>query len=428
MSIKIVKDTECAEALASMRRRAGETGEAVERAVKAVIADVLERRDEAVREYTAKFDRYVPERFELDPAEMEKAVKRICPELLASLVRAEERIRAFHKNEVSRSWLTASEDGSVMGQVVRGLSRVGVYVPGGTAAYPSSVLMNIVPAKLAGVEEVIVATPPFLSEESRDVILAAASVAGADRVFNIGGAQAVAALAYGTESIPRCDKITGPGNAFVACAKRLVFGAVDIDMVAGPSEILVIADRSADPAFAAADMLGQAEHGELSSSVLLTTDRDFALKVEAELSVQLAKLPRKDIAGKSIDDFGLIVICESLDSVFGLANEIAPEHLEVMLPEPMKYLPRIKNAGSIFLGSYSPEALGDYMAGPNHILPTGGTARFASPLGVESFQKRSSFIMADKALLSSLSDDIVVLAESEGLGAHAESIRVRRGR
>ncbi|MDD6262936.1 MAG: histidinol dehydrogenase [Clostridiales bacterium] len=428
MSIKIVKDTECAEALASMRRRAGETGEAVERAVKAVIADVLERRDEAVREYTAKFDRYVPERFELDPAEMEKAVKRICPELLASLVRAEERIRAFHKNEVSRSWMTASEDGSVMGQVVRGLSRVGVYVPGGTAAYPSSVLMNIVPAKLAGVEEVIVATPPFLSEESRDVILAAASVAGADRVFNIGGAQAVAALAYGTESIPRCDKITGPGNAFVACAKRLVFGAVDIDMVAGPSEILVIADRSADPAFAAADMLGQAEHGELSSSVLLTTDRDFALKVEAELSVQLAKLPRKDIAGKSIDDFGLIVICESLDSVFGLANEIAPEHLEVMLPEPMKYLPRIKNAGSIFLGSYSPEALGDYMAGPNHILPTGGTARFASPLGVESFQKRSSFIMADKALLSSLSDDIVVLAESEGLGAHAESIRVRRGR
>lgn len=428
MSIKIVKDTECAEALASMRRRAGETGEAVERAVKAVIADVLERRDEAVREYTAKFDRYVPERFELDPAEMEKAVKRICPELLASLVRAEERIRAFHKNEVSRSWLTASEDGSVMGQVVRGLSRVGVYVPGGTAAYPSSVLMNIVPAKLAGVEEVIVATPPFLSEESRDVILAAASVAGADRVFNIGGAQAVAALAYGTESIPRCDKITGPGNAFVACAKRLVFGAVDIDMVAGPSEILVIADRSADPAFAAADMLGQAEHGELSSSVLLTTDRDFALKVEAELSAQLAKLPRKDIAGKSIDDFGLIVICESLDSVFGLANEIAPEHLEVMLPEPMKYLPRIKNAGSIFLGSYSPEALGDYMAGPNHILPTGGTARFASPLGVESFQKRSSFIMADKALLSSLSDDIVVLAESEGLGAHAESIRVRRGR
>lgn len=428
MSIKIVKDTDCAEALASMRRRAGETGEAVERAVKAVIADVAARKDEAVREYTAKFDRYVPERFELDPSEMEKAKARLRPELLTSLVRAEERIRAFHENEVSRSWLTSSEDGSVMGQVVRGLSRVGVYVPGGTAAYPSSVLMNIVPAKLAGVEEVIVATPPFLSEESRDVILAAASVAGADRVFNIGGAQAIAALAYGTESIPRCDKITGPGNAFVACAKRLVFGAVDIDMVAGPSEILVIADQSADPAFAAADMLGQAEHGELSSSVLLTTDRNFALKVEAELSAQLAKLPRKDIAGKSIDDFGLIVICESLDSVFGLANEIAPEHLEVMLPEPMKYLPRIKNAGSIFLGSYSPEALGDYMAGPNHILPTGGTARFASPLGVESFQKRSSFIMADKALLSSLSDDIVVLAESEGLGAHAESIRVRRGR
>jgi len=288
--------------------------------------------------------------------------------------------------------------------------------------------MNIVPAKLAGVEEVIVVTPPFLSEESRDVILAAASVAGADRVFNVGGAQAVAALAYGTESIPRCDKITGPGNAFVACAKRLVFGTVDIDMVAGPSEILVIADGSTSPEFAAADMLGQAEHGELSSAVLLTTDGDFASKVEAELELQLSRLPRYEIARKSVDDFGLIVVCDSLDQVFDIANDIAPEHLEIMLENPMKYLPRVKNAGSIFLGNWSPEALGDYMAGPNHILPTGGTARFASPLGVESFQKRSSFIMADKSLMNDLADDIIVLAESEGLGAHAQSVRVRKGK
>ncbi|MBR4941777.1 MAG: histidinol dehydrogenase [Clostridia bacterium] len=426
--IKTVNSKNCGEALTSMRKRAGETGEAVERAVKAVIADVIANGDKAVREYTAKFDRYVPENFELDPAEMEKAKSRLDPALLASLVRAEERIRAFHANEVTRSWLTTSEDGSVMGQVVRGLSRVGVYVPGGTAAYPSSVLMNIVPAKLAGVEEVIVVTPPFLSEESRDVILAAASVAGADRVFNIGGAQAVAALAYGTETIPRCDKITGPGNAYVACAKRLVFGAVDIDMVAGPSEILVIADASTSPEFAAADMLGQAEHGELSSSVLLTTDSEFAAKVEEELELQLARLPRRDIARKSVDDFGLIVICDNLDEVFDIANDIAPEHLEIMLENPMKYLPRVKNAGSIFLGNWSPEALGDYMAGPNHILPTGGTARFASPLGVESFQKRSSFIMADKSLMNDLADDIVVLAESEGLGAHAQSVRVRKGK
>jgi len=426
--IKTVNSKNCGEALSAMRMRAGQTGEAIEKAVKAVLAEVAARGDEAVREYTAKFDRYVPESFELDPAEMAKARERLDPALLASLIRAEARIRAFHANEVQRSWMTTSEDGSVMGQVVRGLSRVGVYVPGGTAAYPSSVLMNIVPAKLAGVEEVIVVTPPFLSEESRDVILAAASVAGADRVFNVGGAQAVAALAYGTEPIPRCDKITGPGNAFVACAKRLVFGTVDIDMVAGPSEILVIADGSTSPEFAAADMLGQAEHGELSSAVLLTTDGDFASKVEAELELQLSRLPRYEIARKSVDDFGLIVVCDSLDQVFDIANDIAPEHLEIMLENPMKYLPRVKNAGSIFLGNWSPEALGDYMAGPNHILPTGGTARFASPLGVESFQKRSSFIMADKSLMNDLADDIIVLAESEGLGAHAQSVRVRKGK
>jgi len=426
--IKTVNSKNCGEALSAMRMRAGQTGEAIEKAVKAVLAEVAARGDEAVREYTAKFDRYVPESFELDPAEMAKARERLDPALLASLIRAEARIRAFHANEVQRSWMTTSEDGSVMGQVVRGLSRVGVYVPGGTAAYPSSVLMNIVPAKLAGVEEVIVVTPPFLSEESRDVILAAASVAGADRVFNVGGAQAVAALAYGTESIPRRDKLTGPGNAFVACAKRLVFGTVDIDMVAGPSEILVIADGSTSPEFAAADMLGQAEHGELSSAVLLTTDGDFASKVEAELELQLSRLPRYEIARKSVDDFGLIVVCDSLDQVFDIANDIAPEHLEIMLENPMKYLPRVKNAGSIFLGNWSPEALGDYMAGPNHILPTGGTARFASPLGVESFQKRSSFIMADKSLMNDLADDIIVLAESEGLGAHAQSVRVRKGK
>ena len=346
--------------------------------------------------------------------------------LVAALERAALRITDYHKNQVRGSWIKTEENGTVMGQTVRGLDRVGVYIPGGTAAYPSSVLMNIIPARLAGVGEIILATPPFRSESGKNAILAAAKIAGADRVFTVGGAQAIAALAYGTESVPRVDKITGPGNAYVAAAKNLCRGRVDIDMVAGPSEILIIADGSADPDYLAADMLSQAEHDVLASAVLLTTSEEVAEKTLAALEAQLSwGLNAREIAEKSIRDFGLVCLCESLADAVDTANTIAPEHLEVMTENPMALLPKIKNAGSVFLGQYSPEPLGDYMGGPNHVLPTGGTARYASPLSVDSFIKKSSFIMATPELLNSLSDDIIRIAESEGLTAHAKSVAIR---
>ena len=411
---------------AEMNRHTEAVNRDVLRAVEPVVADVRAEGDAAVRRYTKQFDGVELPAFELDIREIEAACAAAPEDLTAALTRAAERIRAFHANQLQRSWMTESEDGTVLGQRVLPLEKVGVYVPGGSAAYPSSVLMNIIPAKLAGVREIVVVTPPFRSERGRLAVLSAARIAGADRVFTVGGAQAIAALAYGTESLPRVDKITGPGNAYVAAAKSMVYGQVDIDMVAGPSEILIIADDTADPEYLAADMLSQAEHDVLASSILLTTSEGVARETVAALARQTAAQNRREIIRRSLADNGLVAVCGSLAAAVEIANRIAPEHLEIMTENPMTLLPQIRNAGSVFLGAYSPEPLGDYMAGPNHVLPTGGTARFMSPLSVDSFIKKSSFIMATPSLLRSLADDIVTLAEAEGLDAHAEAVRIRR--
>lgn len=312
-----------------------------------------------------------------------------------------------------------------MGQRVRPLHRVGLYVPGGTAAYPSSVLMNAIPAKVAGVQELVMVTPPSRDGKVNPHVLAAAKIAGVDKIYNIGGAQAVAALALGTESIPKVDKIVGPGNIFVATAKRLLYGTVDIDMIAGPSEILIICDESADPKFLAADMMSQAEHDKMASSIVLCTTRELAQRIDAEVQRQLAYLSRTDIIRKSLEDYGALVVCGSVDKALELANQVAPEHLELMLDDPFRYLGKVDNAGSVFMGHYSPEPLGDYFAGPNHVLPTNGTARFFSPLSVDSFLKKSSYLFYSREALEKAKDKITTLARSEGLDAHANSITVR---
>jgi histidinol dehydrogenase len=321
--------------------------------------------------------------------------------------------------------MTTEENGVIMGQRVRGLNRVGIYVPGGTAAYPSSVLMNAIPAKIAGVKEIVMVTPPGKDGNPNPNIMAAAAIAGVDRVFMVGGAQAVAALAYGTEKIPKVDKIVGPGNIFVATAKRLLYGIVDIDMVAGPSEILIVADKTADPAFLAADLMSQAEHDKLASAILLTTSIDLAKSTVHEIEKQIKHLDRQAIIEESLENFGEIIVCENLEQALKFANELAPEHLELCISEPLKYIGKVDNAGSVFLGNWSPEPLGDYYAGPNHVLPTSGTARFFSPLSVDSFVKKSQFIYYTCAELRNAKDDIITLAESEGLTAHANSIKVR---
>ena len=424
--IRLIEEKQVLTVWAEMNRQTEAVGKNINAAVEPILAAVRTEGDAAVRRYTKQFDGIELDSFELAKSELDAALAAAPAELTNALERAAARIRAFHAKQLQNSWMTESADGTVLGQRVLPLERVGVYVPGGSAAYPSSVLMNIIPAKLAGVDEVIVITPPFKSERGRLAVLSAAKIAGADRVFTVGGAQAIAAVAYGTESIPKVDKITGPGNAFVAAAKSMVYGKVDIDMVAGPSEILIIADDTADAEYLAADMLSQAEHDALASSVLLTTSQRVAEETAAALKRQTAERSRREIIEKSLASNGLIVVCESLASATEIANTIAPEHLEIVTENPMAMLPKIRNAGSIFLGAYSPEPLGDYMAGPNHVLPTSGTARFMSPLGVDSFIKKSSFIMATPELLESLTDDIVVLAENEGLDAHAQAIRVRR--
>ncbi len=424
--IRLIEEKQVLTVWAEMNRQTEAVGKNINAAVEPILAAVRTEGDAAVRRYTKQFDGVELDSFELEKSELDAALAAAPADLTSALERAAARIRAFHAKQLQNSWMTESADGTVLGQRVLPLERVGVYVPGGSAAYPSSVLMNIIPAKLAGVDEVIVITPPFKSERGRLAVLSAAKIAGADRVFTVGGAQAIAAVAYGTESIPKVDKITGPGNAFVAAAKSMVYGKVDIDMVAGPSEILIIADDTADAEYLAADMLSQAEHDALASSVLLTTSQRVAEETAAALKRQTAERSRREIIEKSLASNGLIVVCESLATAAKISNTIAPEHLEIVTENPMAMLPKIRNAGSIFLGAYSPEPLGDYMAGPNHVLPTSGTARFMSPLGVDSFIKKSSFIMATPELLESLTDDIVVLAENEGLDAHAQAIRVRR--
>ena len=394
-------------------------------AVAKIIEDVRQNGDRAVRAYTEKFDGKAPEHTEISKDEIDTLAAKCSPAFLQAVEKACVNIRDFH--QLQQSWLTAKPDGVMMGQRVRGLKRVGIYVPGGTAAYPSSVLMNAIPAKIAGVEEIVMVTPPQKDGRPNPDIMAAAKAAGVDRVFMMGGAQAVAALAYGTETVPKVDKIVGPGNIFVATAKKLLYGTVDIDMIAGPSEILIVADKTAVPAFLAADLMSQAEHDVLASAILLTDCEQLAIAVREELTKQAQRLSRKEIIEKSLLGYGAVIVCKSLDDAVDFANELAPEHLEVCTENPMEYIGRLDNAGSVFLGHYSPEPLGDYFAGPNHVLPTSGTARFFSPLSVDSFIKKSSFIYYTESALREAARDIVTLADTEGLTAHANSVKVRFG-
>lgn len=413
------------ELIAQLEARSGETSKKVTESVTEIIEAVRLEGDAALDRYTKLFDGSLPEKLEVTKEETEAAVNSVAPEFLTAVKNAAEKITDFHARQKQQSWLTTKENGVILGQRIRGLKRVGLYVPGGTAAYPSSVLMNAIPAKIAGVEELIMVTPPMKNGGANPHILTAAYVAGVDRVFLAGGAQAVAALAYGTERVPKVDKIVGPGNIYVATAKKLLYGVVDIDMIAGPSEILIVADDSAKPEFLAADLMSQAEHDVLASAILLTNSEKIALETVEALKRQVEDMPRKDIIKKSLKDYGAIIVCQNLSEAVDFANELAPEHLEMCVENPMEYIGRMDNAGSVFLGNYSPEPLGDYYAGPNHVLPTGGTARFFSPLSVDSFVKKSSFIYYTESALSQDKDDVITFAEAEGLGAHANSIKVR---
>jgi len=394
-------------------------------AVKAILADVKERGDEALREYTRKFDRVELDRFRVSEEEFAEAEKQVLPEVQQALREAAANIRDFHERQVRQSWFVTKESGTILGQLVRPLKRVGLYVPGGTAAYPSSVLMNAIPAKIAGVSEVVITTPPGADGKVNPAILVAARIAGVDEIYKVGGAQAIAALTYGTEQIAPVDKIVGPGNIFVALAKREVFGLVSIDMVAGPSEIAVLADETANPRYVAADLLSQAEHDPMSAAILVTTSRELAEQVAQEVERQLADLPRKSIAEASIRNNGAIVLVENLDEGFAVINRIAPEHLELMIREPFMHLGKVENAGAIFLGPYSSEPVGDYFAGSNHVIPTNGTARFSSPLSVDDFIKKSSVVSYSLRDLQENGRKIVALAEQEGLAAHGRAIAER---
>ncbi|MCR5207223.1 MAG: histidinol dehydrogenase [Eubacterium sp.] len=409
----------------NLKKRAGEADEKIVDIVRGIIAGVKENGDEAVLEYTVRFDGGLPKKTVVEKEELAQYLEEVDEDFKTAIINAKNNIYDFHQRQAQQSWMTTQSNGIIMGQRVRGLKRVGIYVPGGTAAYPSSVLMNAVPAKIAGVEEIIMVTPPGKNGKPNPNIMAAAAVAGVDKVFMVGGAQAIAALAYGTAIIPKVDKIVGPGNIFVATAKRLLYGIVDIDMVAGPSEILIVADKTADPAFLAADLMSQAEHDVLASAILLTTSTDLARATLHEIDRQVKLLERQTIIEQSLENYGEIIVCENLDQAIEFANELAPEHLELCITEPLKYIGRVDNAGSVFLGNWSPEPLGDYYAGPNHVLPTSGTARFFSPLSVDSFIKKSSFIYYTSAELRKAKDDIITLAESEGLTAHANSIKKR---
>ena len=390
-----------------------------------IIANVRKNGDQALFEYCEKFDKAKLTALQVTKAEIDEAVASVDPAFLEILQKAAANIRKFHSRQVRNSFIINDEDGIVMGQKIIPVDRAGLYVPGGTAAYPSTVLMDSIPAKIAGVRELVMVTPPNAEGKVNPVILAAAWVAGVDKIFKVGGAQAVAALAYGTESIPRVDKIVGPGNAFVAEAKRQVFGQVSIDMIAGPSEILIIADGKSDPRHLAADLLSQAEHDKLASAVLVTDSAELAVAVQAELEVQIPLLERSEIARASIDNNGKIIVADNLKEVIEISNEIAPEHLELCVDNPFDYLDSIRHAGSIFMGRNCPEALGDYFAGPNHTLPTSGMARFSSPLGVDDFIKKTQYTYYTRDALARVAKDVAAFATAEGLTAHARSAVIR---
>jgi len=396
----------------------------VEAVVSQVIRDVREGKDRAVLEYCRRFDKVELSSLEVTQEEIAEAKAQVTPEFLEILQKAAANIRAYHQMQVCEGF-EMEQDGIILGQKVTPIENVGIYVPGGTAAYPSTVLMDSIPAKIAGCRQIVMVTPPGKDGKVNSAILAAADVAGVDRIFKVGGAQAVAALAYGTESIPQVDKIVGPGNAFVAEAKKQVFGRVAIDMIAGPSEILIVADGGSNPVHIAADMLSQAEHDKLASAVLVTDSEVLAKAVQAELEVQIPKLPRAAIARHSVDVNGKIIVADDLTVAIDVANRLAPEHLELMVDDPFAYLPKIANAGSVFMGRNCPEALGDYFAGPNHTLPTSGTARFSSPLSVDDFIKKSQYTYYTKEALGKVARDIAYFARQEGLEAHARSALIR---
>ena len=411
--------------LKEVEKRNGEKDKKVGEIVSEIIETVKNGGDKAVKDYTLKFDGKLPQYYEVPREVINDALTEADPEFVNALLNAQENITDFHNRQKEQGFINPLSNGVILGQRVRGLERVGLYVPGGTAAYPSSVLMNAIPAKIAGVKEIIMVTPPKKDGTPNKDILVAAAICGVDRIFMAGGAQAIAALAYGTEEIPKVDKIVGPGNIFVATAKKLLFGMVDIDMVAGPSEILVVADETADPKYLAADLMSQAEHDVLASAILITTSEEIADKTIAEIERQKESLSRKAIIDQSLDNYGAVIIANSISDAIELANGLAPEHLEMQVDNPMQYLGQLDNVGSIFLGKYAPEPLGDYYAGPNHVLPTSGTARFFSPLSVNSFTKRSSFIYYTEQALMDAKDDIVCVAEREGLTAHTNAIKVR---
>ena len=407
--------------IADLRSRSAAVGEEITRSAAAIMEDVRRRGYEAVEEYSLKFDKAAPREFAKE--ELDAAYAACDARLIRAMEHAAANIRDYNEHLLAKTVEWTSPDGGRVGRVVRGLTRVGIYVPGGTAAYPSSVLMNAVPAKVAGVEEIIMVTPPTANLNT--AVLAAAKIAGVDRVIGLGGVQAVAALTYGAGFIPKVDKLVGPGNAFVAAAKRMAYGTLDIDMVAGPSEVLVIADETAEAKYVAADLLSQAEHDRLASAILLTTSMELARQVDAEIVRQTGYLSRSEIMEESLKNFGAVIVCPSLERCVELANEVAPEHLEVCTADPRALLPRIKNAGAVFLGAWAPEPLGDYLAGPDHVLPTSGTARFFSPLSVDSFLKTMSVLEFDRASLEPIHDEVIAFAEAEHLTAHANSIRVR---
>ena len=398
-----------------------------EEAVQEIIAKVRKEGDAAIFAYTAEFDKceLTADTIKVTEEEINEALTLIDPKLYEVMEKAAANIRAYHEKQVRNSWFDAKPDGSILGQKITPIAKAGVYVPGGKAAYPSSVLMNVIPAKVAGVEKVVMTTPPGANGKVNPGTLAAAKVAGIDEIYKVGGAQAIAALAYGTESIPKVDKITGPGNIFVALAKKSVYGYVSIDSIAGPSEILVLADATANPRFVAADLLSQAEHDELASAILITTSQTLAEKVSEEVDKFIEELPRTEIMRKSIENYGYILVADTLDDAIDAANEIASEHLEILMENPFEIMTKIKNAGAIFIGEYSSEPLGDYFAGPNHILPTNGTAKFFSPLSVDDFIKKTSIISYSRNALEAVHEDIEFFANKEGLDAHANSIKVR---
>jgi len=397
----------------------------VEQVVSDIIANVRANGDRALYEYCEKFDRAKLDSLTVSEKEINEAMAQVEPEFIEILKKAAANIRRFHEKQVRNSFIINDENGIVIGQKVIPVDRAGLYVPGGTAAYPSTVLMDSIPAKIAGVKEVVIATPPNAEGKINPFILAAARIAGVDRIFKLGGAQAIAALAYGTESVPKVDKIVGPGNAFVAEAKKQVYGQVSIDMIAGPSEILIVADGKSNPAHIAADLLSQAEHDKLASAVLVTDSMELAEKVSAQLEVQIPQLERADIARASIDDNGKIIVADSLMKAIEIANEIAPEHLELCVDNPFDYLDSIRHAGSIFMGRNCPEALGDYFAGPNHTLPTSGTAKFSSPLSVDDFVKKTQYTYYTRDALKRVAEDVAYFARAEGLTAHARSAVIR---